>query len=96
MTNNSGNYSFVGLPDGGTFRLSIDFLSLPEGFDITTANEPLLITLGTNDFITGGNFGYHFNGKSSIGDYVWNDVTPTATGMMKVRSSSPLASACRM
>ncbi len=76
VTDNSGNYSFAGLPDGGSFRLSVDFLSLPEGFDLTTANEPMLITLGTNDFFTGGNFGYKFGGKSSIGNYVWNDVTP--------------------
>ncbi len=45
------------------------------GFDINTANEPLDLTLGLDEIRNNANFGFVYGGKSSIGNYVWNDLS---------------------
>ena len=75
-TDNDGNYTFTGL-DAGAYQLTVDYLSGPLvwGFDVNTANEPLTLTLGPDEIRRDAHFGFVYGGKSTIGNYVWNDTS---------------------
>ena len=69
-TAGGGQYTFPGLPPG-PYRVTVDPSTVPNGMQLTTANQPLDVTLApTQDLLT-ADFGYRDTG--SIGDLVWED-----------------------
>ena len=69
-TDSSGNYLFDELI-AGDYIIDVDDSTLPVGVTITTANDPLAVTLTDNDDYNTADFGY--KGTGSIGDYIWHD-----------------------
>jgi len=70
VTNASGDYSFTGLP-AGDYRADVDQTTAPAGMSLTTANDPLSITLVAGQALTNADFG--FNGTGALGDRLWLD-----------------------
>jgi fimbrial isopeptide formation D2 family protein/uncharacterized repeat protein (TIGR01451 family) len=69
-TDSSGAYSITNLP-AGAYRADIDQADAPAGTTLTTANDPLDITLAAGQTFTDADFG--FTGTGSLGDRIWLD-----------------------
>ncbi len=69
-TGAGGDYLFEGLP-AGSYRMLVDVGTLPAGLVLTSANQPLDVTLAPSEDRLDVDVGYQFTG--SIGDRVWND-----------------------
>ncbi len=82
-TDTAGHYFFANL-NAGTYSVTIDSKSLPEGMALTTNNLPWSTVLTAGGINLDADFGYKISG-GSIGDEVWYD----ADGNGK-RSSSEL------
>ncbi len=71
-TDDDGFYEFSGLL-AGLYRVEVDASTLPDGLILTTANQPLDVTLASGDAFVDADFGYVAEFLGSIGDLVWED-----------------------
>ena len=70
VTDGSGAYDFTGLPSG-LFRVDVDDTSVPFGATLTSASDPLDVSVAPGEDFNSADFGYRF---PAIGDVVWVDV----------------------
>ncbi|MDQ1301130.1 MAG: hypothetical protein QG637_1051, partial [Chloroflexota bacterium] len=56
-TSGNGGYNFTNLP-AGTYCVDVDAATLPAGYGLTTANEPLTVSLADGQTFTTADFGY--------------------------------------
>jgi hypothetical protein len=70
-TSKNGWYDFTNL-DAGLYTVDIDESTIPAGYYLTTANEPMDVDLGIGEDFNDADFGYNIK-LGSIGDYVWED-----------------------
>ena len=66
-----GAYDFTGLP-AGVYVVDVDQSGAPAGTALTTANDPLPVTLGVAQNYNTADFG--FAGSARLGDRIWDDV----------------------
>ncbi|MCB1054930.1 MAG: carboxypeptidase regulatory-like domain-containing protein, partial [Acidobacteria bacterium] len=74
VTDAAGGYDFTGLV-AGLYRVDVDESTLPGGLVLTTANEPLEVTLASGENFDTADFGYDADPGTagSLGDLVWWD-----------------------
>src|SRR6185436_15244490 len=65
-----GSYSIGGLP-AGSYSVDVDQADAPAGTTLTTANDPLAVSLSAGQTYTTADFG--FSGSGSLGDFIWLD-----------------------
>ena len=70
VTDGSGAYDFTGLPSG-LFRVDVDDSSVPFGATLTSASDPLDVSVASGEDFNTADFGYRF---PALGDVVWVDV----------------------
>ena len=74
LTNNAGNYSFVGLQPGN-YRINVNQATLPGSFFLNTPPLPRDLTLTFGQDLTGLNFGYWQDfSNATLGNLVWDDL----------------------
>ncbi len=71
VTGAGGSYMFTGVP-AGLYRVDVDGATAPSGMQLTTANDPLDVTLTAGQGYALADFGFQHAG--SIGDRIWQDV----------------------
>jgi len=57
VTNAAGFYLFDNLPPGD-YQVEVDATSLPAGLQLTTANDPLIVSLSSGETVNDADFGY--------------------------------------
>ncbi|MCE9644909.1 MAG: DUF11 domain-containing protein [Chloroflexi bacterium] len=62
-TNANGGYTIAGL-SAGTYSVRVDATTVPAGYTLTTANNPLSVTLSAGQVYTTADFGYRVNALS--------------------------------
>lgn len=72
-TDANGDYLFTGLAPG-VYRVTVDRTTLPAGVVLTTDDDPVTVTVGEGQPISGADFG--FADPVSIGDYLFIDLDP--------------------
>ena len=77
-TNSSGWYLFTGL-SAGTYVVDVDEGTLPQGYALTTHNEPMTVSLSAGQDFDEADFGYRRQfipnpETGSIGDFIWEDL----------------------
>ena len=70
-TDGSGNYGFANLP-AGNYSVMVDVSTIPAGFVLTTASNPIALSLFAGEENNGVDFGYQQQ-DATIGDSVFND-----------------------
>ena len=72
-TGENGIYSITGLA-AGDYLIQVDPGTVPAGYELTTGNLPLPVTLLESEVYAGADFGYDGDARdAAIGDYVWLD-----------------------
>ena len=72
VTGAMGQYEFSDLA-AGSYTVRVDPATITTGFALTTANQPLVVTLFAGEDFNTADFGYQQQ-DASIGDFVWNDL----------------------
>jgi alkaline phosphatase len=73
-TDTNGAYDITGLAVG-VYTVTIQSSTIPPGYDLTTSNNPLVVTLTEGETYTEADFGFDDDPENaSIGDYVWHDI----------------------
>jgi uncharacterized repeat protein (TIGR01451 family) len=73
VTAGNGNYLFGGLA-AGSYCVDVDGTTVPAGYQHTTANDPLTVTVGEGQEYKSADFGYQSPNTASIGDRVFYDL----------------------
>lgn len=73
VTDGNGAYDITGLALG-SYEVTIDNFSLPSGSNLTTANNPLTISLASGEDVNIADFGFQPTLNSTIGDFIWEDL----------------------
>jgi len=68
----AGAYDIMDLPLG-TYTVRVDGSSLPVGFVLTSANDPMMVNLGVGEDFNDADFGFQQQ-DATIGDRVFNDL----------------------
>ena len=71
-TNAAGAYDITNLATG-TYSVRVDTSTVPAGFVLITANNPLSVSLAAGEDFNDADFGYQQQ-DATIGDFVWNDL----------------------
>ena len=72
ITGGLGAYDFIALA-AGSYTVRVDAATVPAGFVLITANNPLAVTLFAGEDFNAADFGYQQQ-DAAIGDFVWNDL----------------------
>ncbi|NIV38458.1 MAG: hypothetical protein GWN58_56290, partial [Anaerolineae bacterium] len=72
-TDAAGAYDITGLAVG-IYSVRVDDTTIPDGYDLTTANVPLTVNLAKSEDYNNADFGFDDDPENAtIGDYVWFD-----------------------
>lgn len=67
VSNLSGGYDFTMLP-AGTYCVDVDNATVPAGYALTTANDPMTVALGNGEDFNLADFGFYFDPQAVEAD----------------------------
>jgi len=67
VSNASGGYNFTMLP-AGTYCVDVDNATVPSGYALTTANDPMTVVLGNGQDFDLADFGFYFDPQAVEAD----------------------------